>query len=241
VLLGYTYIKLGREAEAADLLTPFEAGHETNMDHEYVLGYALNHSGKATEGLPRVEKVALATHSADAYAIAGSSRLYRREFHEARTDLDAAIKLNPSLHGLKSMSGQVLYALGDTAGAIVDFQAALREDPRDFNANLYLGIMRLTERDLEGARPLLELALQLQPTTPLARLKMAELNSMSGNSTEALTTLEDLEKADPGWLDPHVELAVLYYKLHRPEDGQRERDIVKQIEARLQETGPHNK
>jgi hypothetical protein len=47
-----------------------------------------------------------------------------------------------------------------------------------------------------------------------------------------------LEKGDPNWLEPHVELAPLYYKLHRPEDGQRERDLVDQIQAKQQQAGP---
>ena len=50
--------------------------------------------------------------------------------------------------------------------------------------------------------------------------------------------LESLEKADPNWLDPHIELAAIYYKLHRPDDGQRERDIVQQLEAKQQKLGP---
>jgi tetratricopeptide (TPR) repeat protein len=241
VMLGYTYIRLGRNLEAADLLMPFEAGHETNMDLEYVLGYALIESGKATEGLPRMEKVAHTNHSAEAYAIAASTHIYRREFAEARTDLDIAIQLKPSLPGLYTMLGQVRYGMEDMEGAIPAFKTALRTDPRDFTANLYLGTILLKERDLENARPLLELALELQPSAPLARLGMAQINSMSGNDTEALKTLEDLEKTDPGWLDPHVQLAVLYYKLHRPEDGQREREIVKQIKTGQQKAGPRDK
>ena len=72
----------------------------------------------------------------------------------------------------------------------------------------------------------------------MARLEMAKLNGMTGKYTEAAATLEELEKADPGWIDPHIELAAIYYKLHRPEDGQRERDIVQQIEAKQQNAGP---
>ena len=45
-------------------------------------------------------------------------------------------------------------------------------------------------------------------------------------------------KAQPKCLDPHIQLAAIYYNLNRPEDGQRERDIVKQIEARQQQAGP---
>jgi Tfp pilus assembly protein PilF len=114
----------------------------------------------------------------------------------------------------------------------------LRQDPQDLMANLYLGTMRLKQRDLNAARPLLELAVKMAPNLPQARLQWAKLNSMTGNYADAATALEDLEKGDPNWLDPHVELAALYYKLHRPEDGKRERDIVQQLEAKDQNQGP---
>lgn len=238
VLLGYTDIKLGKSSDAAAMLTPLEHGRENNMDLEYVLAFALIDTGEETTGLPRMEKVAKATHSADAYFIAGSARLRRREFHEARADLDAAIDLHGNFPGLYTMAGQARDALGDTEAAQPAFEAALKQDPRDPIANLYLGTMKLKQRDLESARPMLELALQLQPNSPMARLQMAKLDGMTGKYTEAAATLEQLEKADPKWIDPHIELAAIYYKLHRPNDGQRERDIVQQIEAKQQKAGP---
>jgi tetratricopeptide (TPR) repeat protein len=238
VLLGYTDIKLNKGADAAAMLAPLEAGRESDFDFEYVLGYAYILSGKDTEGLPRMEKVAQATQSAEAYVIAGNVRLHRREFHEARKDLDAAMALTPTFPGLATMAGQARDALGDTEAAQPCFESALRQDPRDFVANLYLGSMLVKQRDFERARPLLEMALRLLPTAPLARLQMAKLNGMTGRYAEAAATLEDLEKSDPNWLDPHVELAPIYYKLHRPEDGQREREIVEKIEASQQKAGP---
>lgn len=238
VLLGYTDIKLGKSNDAAAMLTPLENGRESNMDLEYVLAFALIDSGEETAGLPRMEKVAKITQSADAYFIAGSARLRRREFHEARADLDAAIDLHGNFPGLYTMAGQARDALGDTEAAQPAFELALKQDPRDFTSNLYLGTMKLKQRDLDSARPMLELALQLQPRSPMARLQMAKLNGMTGRYAEAAATLEELEKADPNWLDPHIELAAIYYKLHRPDDGQRERDIVQQIEAKQQKAGP---
>jgi tetratricopeptide (TPR) repeat protein len=238
VLLGYTDIKLDREAEAVAMLTPLEAGHESNTDLEYVLAYALIRTGKADQGLPRMEKVAQATRSADAYYIAGSARMDRQEFREAQVDLDQAQELTPALPGLHTLVGQAHDALGEIDKSVPAFQAALREDPRDFTANLYLGATRLKQRDFESARPLLEMALELRPNWPLARLQMAKLNGMTGKYEEAAATLEDIIKNDPKWLDPHVELATIYYKLHRPEDGQREREIVAQIEAQQQKAGP---
>ena len=238
VLLGYTDIRLGKSSEAAALLTPLENGRTSNLDLEYVLAYALIDSGELTTGLPRMEKVAKATQSADGFFIAGTARLRRREFHEARADLDAAINLHGNFPGLFTMAGQARDALGDTQAAQAAFEEALKADPKDFTANLYLGAMRLKQRDLDTARPMLELALQLQPTSPMARLQMAKLNGMTGKNSEAAATLEELEKADPNWLDPHIELAAIYYKLHRPDDGQRERTIVQHLEAKQQSAGP---
>jgi tetratricopeptide (TPR) repeat protein len=238
VLLGYTDIKLNESSEAAAMLAPLEHGHETNMDLQYVLAYALIDSGEEAAGLPRMEKVAKATQSADAYFIAGTARLRRREFHEARADFDAAIQLHGNFPGLYTMAGQARDALGDTEAAQPAFEQALKQNPQDFTANLYLGTMRLKQRDLDTARPMLELALQLQPQSPMARLQMAKLNGMTGKYAEAAATLEQLEKADPNWIDPHIELAAIYYKLHRPDDGQRERNIVQQIEAKQQSAGP---
>ena len=239
VLLGYTYIKLERPAEAVVLLTPLEQGHEADMDFEYVLGDAMIQSGKDTDGIPRMEKAASATHSPDAYVIAGTARMHRNEFREARADFDAALVLSPDFPGLNTLAGQARDAMGDSEASVPAFEAALRADPKDATANLYLGVIRLKQRDFDGARPLLELALELRPGHPLTRLQLAKLNSMTGKYAEAAATLEDLEKSDPNWLDPHIELAAIYYKLHRPEDGQRERDIVQQIEAKQQKAGPH--
>lgn len=239
VLLGYTYIKLNQEAEAAALLFPLEKGQESNMDFEYVLGYALIESGKEADGTPRMEKVAQATQSVDAYVIAGQARMQKNEFLQARADFDTALGLNPSFPGLYTMAGQARDALGDTDASVPAFEAALRQDPRDATANLYLGVTRLKQRDFDSARPLLELALELRPGHPLTRLELAKLDGMTGKNAEAATTLEDLEKNDPKWIDPHVELAAIYYKLHRPEDGQREREIVQQLQAEQQKAGPH--
>ncbi len=238
VLLGYTDIKLNKQTDAVAMLAPLEPGRESDMDFEYVLGYSLIDTGRETEGLPRLENVARTTRSVDAYFIAASPRMRRNEFREARADLDAALAIDPTFPGLYTLAGQARDALGDTDASVPAFEAALRADPKDATANLYLGVTRLKQRDFASARPLLELALQLRPGHPLTRFQLAKLDSMTGKYTEAAATLEDLVRTDPNWLDPHVELATIYYKLHRPADGDREREIVRQIEAKQQQAGP---
>lgn len=235
VLLAYTYNKLDRPADAAALLAPLEASHSDEFQFEYVYAFALIASGKLDDGLPRMEKLAKERNSAEAWLAAGSGRFYRKEMELAQADVDAAIKLNPKLPGAYTLDGQARYGHGDTDGAVLAFEAALREDPRDFMANLYLGTIRVEQRKLDEAEPLLELALQLRPNWPLARLQMATLDELKGRLPEAAQILEGLEKSDPEWLDPHVALAAVYYRLKRSADGEREREIVKRIEGEQQQ------
>jgi tetratricopeptide (TPR) repeat protein len=238
MLLGYSEIKLNHASAAADLLTPLEPGNENNPDFEFVLAEALIASGRDAEGLPRMEKTAKTTNALDAWLISGAARLHRHEFREASADLDAALAINPSMPGLNSMAGQARDALGETEAAKTAFEAALLQNPKDFAANLYLGTMRMKLRDVDGARPMLEQALQLQPNVPQAQFQMAVLNGMTDHYEEAVAALEKLEKQDPNWVDPHIQLASLYYKIHRPEDGKREREIVQRLEAQSQKQGP---
>jgi tetratricopeptide (TPR) repeat protein len=238
VLLAFTFNKLGREADTVSLLAPLESGHEADLDLEYALGYAMLVTGRHEEGIARIEKVAAARQAADVWMLAGRARFDLRQFKEALADAREALKANASYPGAHTLAGQALYATNNIDEAVPDFQAALRQSPTDFLANLYLGIIRFDEHDFDNARPLLELALSISPKDPLTRLQVARLRNMEGNTSDALSLLEGLEKSDPDWIDPHIELAALYYKLRRPEDGQRERDTVKRLQDLQQTQGP---
>lgn len=239
--LGSVYIKMNRAADAADLLLPLEAGHENDTRLEYVLGFSLMQSGKATEGLPRLEKMAKTARSANAYFLAGATRVYRQEYHEARTDLEAALQLDPTIPGLYTYIGEERYALEDTNGAIQAFQSALKANPSDADANMYLGTIRLNQRDFVSARPLLELSLELKPKQPLTRLSLAKLNEREGKYAEAEAELQALVKDEPNWFDAHWELSVVYSLLNRPEDGKRERALAQQIRNSQQSQAPEEK
>lgn len=238
VSLGYVYIKMQRYDEAAALLAPLAEAHAGNLDLQYVYAYAQILSGDDADGVARMEKVAQARHDASAWMIAANTLFAKRKFAQARDDAAQAIALNPQMPGAQTLAGEARYALGDMDKATAEFQAALRQNPRDFTANLYLGIIRSKQRDFATARPLLELAVELIPDHPLARLELAKVNAMTGHEDDAVKELEALEKQTPQWLEPHIELATLYYKLHRPADGQRERDIVTQLQAKQQQAGP---
>jgi Flp pilus assembly protein TadD len=238
ILLGDADARTGKGADAVAILTPFEAANAGDSDFEYALGEALIAAGRPRDGAVRVEKSAAMSKSAESWMLAGSTLLGLNEFPQARRDLDNAMKLNPSIPELCTMAGTARDKDGDAAAAEPAFRQALQQNPHDFEANLYLGAILLKRRAMDEAKTYLDKALALNPKSPLARYEFGMWESTSGQFEAAAQELESVTADDPKWLDPHVELATLYYRLHRPDDGKRERAIVDQLTAEQQQQGP---
>ena len=229
ILLGDTYVRLGKYASAVTMLEPMEHKNVQNLDFEYVLGKAMIDANKRREGVARIEKVAQAGHSADDYMLAGSTLLQLNEYEQARRDLDEALRLDAKLPGIYSLAGMARDKTGNIKDAEVAFREALKLTPDDFTANLYLGAILFKRRELGEAKTYLEHALRLDPTSSMAGYEVGMLKSASGDYEAAAQELEKVAGEDPTWLEPHVELASLYYRLHRPADGEKERKIVERI------------
>jgi Flp pilus assembly protein TadD len=238
ILLGETDLRLGKPAEAATLMQTIASANAENPDFDYVYGSALVGTGKLRDGAVLLEKSAQAEGSADAYMLAGSTALKMNSLDEARKDLDAAILINPQLPGLWTLDGVAHDRDGDPPGAEAAFRRALQTNPNDFDANIYLGAILYKRREMDESKQYLTKALELGPNSRMARYEMAMWENVSGQYQAAASRLEKLVAEDPKWLDPHVELATLYYKLHRSADGEKERTIVDQLTAEQQAQGP---
>jgi tetratricopeptide (TPR) repeat protein len=237
-LLGYCDVQLGKVEAAVALLEPLESRNASNLDFEYAYGSALIKAGRRREGAVRIEHVATSSNSADAYLLAGSTFLDLNEYEPARRDLDTALKLDPKLPGVQTLAGTARDKTGAIKEAEEAFREALKINPDDFDANLYLGAILSKRRDLDEARPYLERAVRLNPTSSMAGYEMGMLQSTSGQYQAAADQLEKVVKTDPDWLEPHIELASLYYRLKRPDDGRKERQIVDRLTAQQQQNGP---
>lgn len=237
-LLGDCDLRLGKPQNALDMLQPLRTEAAKDMDFQYVLGTALIRTGHLRDGVKLIEKVAQSSHSADSYQLAGVTQLQLNEYESARRDLEAAIQMDAKLPNIYTQVGEARDKTGATAEAESAFLRALQINPNDFEANLYVGAILYKRRDLDKAKPYLENALRLRPQDSMARYENALLKSATGQYAEAVLDLEQVVKDDPQWLEPHVQLSSLYYKLHRPQDGAKEREIVGRITAEQQQRGP---
>ncbi len=234
-LLGDCYARLGRNQEAIGLLSPLAQAHPDDLDVAWALAQALIHVDQLQPGLALVEKVARQRNSAAAWLLAGDAALRLNYFEVARQYADTAVGLDPHLPGVYTLQGKALQDLGDNPAAIAAFGKALAADPDDFEAHLTLGAILNVERDVPGARKHVERALQLEPSSALARFEMARIERAEGHLDAAVRDMEKVAHERPDWLQLHVELAALYYRVNRPDDGAKEREIVDRLTAAQQE------
>jgi tetratricopeptide (TPR) repeat protein len=157
------------------------------------------------------------------------------QFDLAQRDAEAAQRLNPSLAGVSTVSGMILEQQGDYDAAETVLEKALAANADDFDAHLYLGGIYYFKRDMGKAKLHLTRALQLRPSSPQARYELALVARADGQLNVARQYLETVVRQSPDWLQPHVELAALYYRLQRPEEGARERRIVDRMMATQQQ------
>ncbi|MGA2131144.1 MAG: tetratricopeptide repeat protein [Bryobacteraceae bacterium] len=230
-LLGDCYSRLGRDDDAIGVLKPVDAAHPEDLAVAWLLGSALIRAGHRRDGLALVDRVARQGNSAEAYLLAGQTALKLNEFERARDYAAAALRLNPQLPGVLTLRGTVLSYLGDTPGATAVLRKAVEADPKDFEAQLGLGAVMHTERDLDGAREHLQIARRLKPDSNLALYEWARLERTEGKVEEAVKDFERVVHDDPNWAQPHVELAALYFRLNRQADGDRERAEFDRLNA----------
>jgi Flp pilus assembly protein TadD len=235
-LLGDCYLQSGDNRRAIAVAAPLAQAHPEDLDLAYVLGSALIATGKQHDGLALVERFATERHSADAYALAGKTWLKLGDPDKAVKDLEEAVRLNPGIPGIYALRGVAREGSFDHAGAEADLRKALELDPKDLEALVHLSGLLYTRRDLAASKTYLDRALQIDSSNLFALYEMALWKSASGQVEGAVGDLETVVRRDPNWMQAHVQLAALYYRLNRPEDGLKERQIVDRLSAEQQKS-----
>jgi len=234
LLLGDCYFRLGEYKKGVELLEPLEATHPDEQALNYLLGIALISDGQVDKGEVLVNKILRDGNSAEAHLMLGAARLEIYDASGAVDELSAAVQLNPKLPLAHYLYGKALLTLGHRSEAMENFREELAIDPNEFGSNLYLGVLLNQGEDYKEAVPYLARAHQVRPDDPAVRYQLAIVQIGTGNIEQARKSLEDLIKASPSFLDAHVSLARLYYRLHMKQDGDRERAIVDKLTAQVQ-------
>jgi len=127
---------------------------------------------------------------------------------------------------------------GDYEGAKAAFERALQQDPNDFDACLHLGGILRHDGDGKSAASYIHHALTLRPDSAAAQFQMSALQASDGKLDEARTGFEALVKKWPDFVEAHLQLATVYARLHLPQQSERERKTVVELNDKARATGP---
>jgi tetratricopeptide (TPR) repeat protein len=237
-LLADCDLRLGENKKVIDLLTPIEKESPDDKAMIYLLGTALIRDEQPQRGQVLVDRILRDGDSAEARLLLGTTKMNAREFAEALVDLQKAAELNPQLPDVFSYYGLALLATGDMAGAADAFRKELESNPNDFVGNLQLGVLFKQDQRYDEARLSFDRALRVRPGDPGVRYQLATLDLLAGNLQQACSKLEQLTKETPQFVEAHVSLATVYYRLKRKTDGDKERAVVLKLNAEKQAAEP---
>ncbi len=238
LLLADCYMRLGREADVTRVLEPAEARYPDDLAIAYLLGTAYIRQKRVAEGQVLVDRILRNGDSAEAHLMLGTAKMGISDYAGARDEFAKAEALNPNLPEVHVLYAQALMFTGDSDLSEKEFRAELNQDPYNFQANLQLGAIAKQRQDFAQAKKYFERAGETRPGDPGVAYQLALLTIEDGSLDKAREMLEALVKESPQFLEAHVSLAQVYYRLKRPEDGKRERDIVQKLTAEIQARQP---
>lgn len=234
LLLGDCYFRLGEYHKAAHLLTPLEAAQPQQHALNYLLGMSLIRSGQIRQGEILVNKILSNGDSPEAHLMLGEARLDVNDTAGAIKELSRALELDPNIPMVHWLYGKALLESGQRAEAMQAFHQELAIDPNEFDPNVYLGALLNSEQKFQEARPYLTRALQVRPGALQVVYQIAVAQIGMGHLQQARKTLQALVKSSPNFVEAHISLASVYYRLRMKDDGNRERAIVAKLNAEIQ-------
>jgi tetratricopeptide (TPR) repeat protein len=235
LILADCYLQTGQYPDAVTLLQPREAMFQDDLAFAYVLGTALVRTGDEHQGQLYIDRIFKNGDSAEGHLLMGIAHLNQFDYPAAKTELERALRLNPSLPTANSAYGRALLGLGDQAEGERAFRKELSVNINDFESNLMLGSMRKNARDFDAALTYLNRAVAIHPGDLTARKLVASLKLQTGAVAEAAAMLEQIVAESPDAVDAHVQLATAYNRLKRKDDADRERAIVDRLNREIQE------
>jgi tetratricopeptide (TPR) repeat protein len=238
MLLASTDLQLGNNQEVIDLLTPLRRSSPGDLGIAYLLGTALARNGRSAQAQVVIDQILKNGDSAEARLLLGTTKFGQHDFKGAFADLQRAVELNPNLPDVYSYYGMVLLVMGDVKASKDAFEKELARNPDNFDANLRFGALLRADQDYEHALTYLKRAHTLRSNDFAVRYQLAAIDQAQGRQDQAREQFEELVKESPDFIEAHVALATIYYREKRKLDGDKERAIVRDLNAKKQAQEP---
>lgn len=237
LLLADCRLRMGDRQRVIELLSPLEAQFGDDRLFAYLLGTALIETGDLDRGQRVIDRLFRAGDSAEARLLLGVQYLRQGQHLKAVPEIEKAVEMNPSLPGIHSLYARALRQNHDNVAAAEQYKKELERNPNDFEANLWLGILKTEASQLDEAFEYLKRAGRLRPHDPAVLYGLGRMHLSAGRHEEARAALERLVEAAPTYQQGRVLLATTYYRLGLRAKGDEQRAAVEKLRAEAKARG----
>jgi len=238
LLLADCQLQLGNDADVIALLSPHETAFGDDRLFAYLLGNALIRRNEIQRGQTWIDRLFRDGDTAEARLLMGAAHLRGADPKKALVELERALEINPRLPTVHAVHGQVLLRLGRKPEAALAFRRELEQNPNDFDSNLYLGLLKRDENQVDEAFAYLTRAGRLRPQDPRVLYGLGAVHLAADRIAQAQEALEAVVKAVPDYQQAHVLLATVYYRQKKTDLAGRERAIIEKLRAERQAREP---
>ena len=230
ILIGMAHYGLGEYAAAVPYLKQAASRDPQSLELRMTLVQSCLGSKQYDCVLDVYHQIVLLNaDSAEADILAGEALDELHDEPGAIQQFRAAAKANPKEPNVHFGLGYLLWKLKQYGEAAQEFEAELNNFPDSIQALAYLGDSRMMLQDPEGALPLLEKAVRLDPKLELPHLDLGILYSDAQRRDEALRELKLAAKLNPNDVTVHWRLARLYRAAGEKDEAQAEFDKTRQL------------
>jgi tetratricopeptide (TPR) repeat protein len=225
--LGLAYFKTAAMKEAIEAFTPLlkslPADSPDRMRVSTLIGLAHFSAGEFAAAIPYLKSAANADPQNILYRFSlAQSCLNVKQYQCVLDAYQELLKLNAESAAADMLAGQAYDEMKNTNGAIEQFRAATKADPKWPNAHFGLGYLLWTQNQCEEATKEFQVELENVPENAQAMTFLADCKVQLGQPSEALPLLEKVLKIDPHIAKAHMNLGVIYQAEGRQQDALRE-------------------
>jgi tetratricopeptide (TPR) repeat protein len=223
ILIGMSHYGLGEYAAAAPFLKRAADRDPNNL----TLLLTVAHSCLLSSQYPCVldayhRIIAQNAESAEADMLVGEALDEMKDPIGAMREFRAAIVANPKEPNVHFGLGYLLWTKGQYAEAAQEFQSEIGNDPRHFQAMLYLADSDIQMSRMDDARLLLERLVAMDPSSVMEHRDLGIVYADSGRKEDAQAELLTAIKLAPDDVNSHWRLGRLYRSMGRNAEAKAE-------------------
>ena len=160
--------------------------------------------------------------SAEADMIAGEALDQKGDKSGAERQFQDAERANPKEPNVHFCVAYLMWAQKRFDEAVPEFKAELENDPKNYQAMIYLGDTYVQQNQLDKAKPMLQAAVQSQASEPLIHLDLGIVYMETGDNDAAVKELNQAIALEPDNVTMHFRLATLYRSMGKKDEARAE-------------------